>query len=437
MSYHFLLSSWGTLGNLSPLLTAGRQLRRSGHHVRVMADPAMRGEIEAADFEYVAWRRAPIGVAADPTDVSDMQDWFRKALFTPAFAYASDMRDEIGRVPTDAVLSIDILFAASIGAEAADVPFAFLSPHVSLRTLPGMPPATSGLGQPKTPKERAEIEAANAGYAAVLNAPLAIFNQARADLGLPALAHIMDMFDRADRLLLATSQAFDFQADSLPNNFRYIGPLLDVPNWSRSSQARSSKIKSWQAPWSAQSDRPRVLLACSTGAQGQREIFQRVVDAAGLLEVDALATTGPNLDVAEVRAPNNVHVVTGAPHDEVMKQVSVVVTQGGHGTVSRSLLNGLPQLVLPMARDQHANAARVEAKGAGLRLPHMASAAEIAAAIKRLVTEPEFKVAAGRVGDAIKADIADSILVDEMEAIAAAGRATRGKSQEERLRGTA
>jgi hypothetical protein len=54
-----------------------------------------------------------------------------------------------------------------------------------------------------------------------------------------------------------------------------------------------------------------------------------------------------------------------------------------------------------------------------------------------LVTEPEFKVAAGRVGDAIKADIADSILVDEMEAIAAAGRATRGKSQEERLRGTA
>src|SRR5258707_14331917 len=28
MSYHFLLASWGTLGNLSPLLTAGRRLRR-------------------------------------------------------------------------------------------------------------------------------------------------------------------------------------------------------------------------------------------------------------------------------------------------------------------------------------------------------------------------------------------------------------------------
>jgi len=149
MSYHFLLASWGTLGNLSPLLTAGRRLRRNGHHVRVMADPAMRAEIEAAEFEFVTWRRAPIGEAADPADFSDMQDWIRRAMFVPAAAYAADIQDEIGRMPTDAVLSLDILFGAALGAEASDVPFAFLSPHVSLRTLPGMPPATSGLGQPR------------------------------------------------------------------------------------------------------------------------------------------------------------------------------------------------------------------------------------------------------------------------------------------------
>jgi hypothetical protein len=37
------------------------------------------------------------------------------------------------------VLGLDILFGAALGAEASDVPFAFLSPHVSIRTLPGMP----------------------------------------------------------------------------------------------------------------------------------------------------------------------------------------------------------------------------------------------------------------------------------------------------------
>ena len=36
MSHNFLLVSWGTSGNLNPLLTAGRQLRRCGHRVRVM-----------------------------------------------------------------------------------------------------------------------------------------------------------------------------------------------------------------------------------------------------------------------------------------------------------------------------------------------------------------------------------------------------------------
>jgi UDP:flavonoid glycosyltransferase YjiC (YdhE family) len=432
MSYHFLLASWGTLGNLSPLLTAGRRLRDNGHHVRVMADPAMRAEVEAAKFNFVTWRRAPIGEAADPADFSDMRDWLRRAMFVPAAAYAADVQDEIGRMPTDAVLSLDILFGAALGAEASDVSLAFLSPHVSIRTLPGMPPATSGLGQPRTPQERAEVDAASAGLAAVMNASLPILNRARADLGLPMLADVMHLFDRADRLLLATSRAFDFQADSLPANFRYVGPLLDVPNWSKSLQA-----KSWQAPWSAQSKRPRALVACSTGAQGQRDLFQRVLDAIGTIDIEALATTGPNLDVAELRAPKNVHVLRGAPHDLVMKDVSLVVSQGGHGTVTRSLVNALPQLILPMARDQAGNAARVEAKGAGLRLPPTASEAEIATAVNRLITEPQFKAAARLLGDAIKADIDRSSLVDEMETIAAAGRAAKQQPLKRQLRGTA
>jgi UDP:flavonoid glycosyltransferase YjiC (YdhE family) len=431
MSYHFLLASWGTLGNLSPLLTAGRRLRDNGHHVRVMADPAMRAEVEAAGFDFGTWRRAPIGEAADPADFSDMQDWIRRAMFLPAPAYAADIRDEIGRMPTDAVLSLDILFGAALGAEASDVPFAFLSPHVSIRTLPGMPPATSGLGQPRTPQERAEVDAASAGLAAVMNASLPILNRARADLRLPMLADVMHLFDRANRLLLATSRAFDFQADSLPANFRYVGPLLDVPNWSKSLQA-----KSWQAPWSAQSKRPRVLVASSTGAQGQRDLFQRVLDAMGTIDIEALATTGPNLDVTELRAPGNVHVLRGAPHDLVMKDVSLVVSQGGHGTVTRSLVNALPQLILPMARDQAGNAARVEAKGAGLRLPPTASEAEIATAVDRLITEPQFKAAALLLGDAIKADIDRSSLVDEMETIAA-GRAAKRQPLKRQLRGTA
>ncbi len=437
MAYHFLLSSWGTLGNLSPLLTAGRRLRRHGHHVRVMADPAMRGEVEAAGFDFVTWRRAPTGQAADPTDSSDMLAWIRQAIFDPVAAYASDTRDEINRSPTDAVLSLDVLFGAALGAEVSGLPYVLLSPHVSIRILPGMPPATSGLGQPRTPDERTEVDAANLALHQAVNSFLPGLNRVRGDFGLPALADVMDLFDRADRLLLATSQCFDFQADCLPDNFRYVGPLLDVPDFAKSAPAKPLQPNLWQAPWTTQLDRPRALIACSTGAQGQRDLFQRVINAIGTVDLEALATTGPNLEIGELLAPGNVHVLRGAPHDQVMKQVSVVVSQGGHGTVTRSLLNGLPQLILPMARDQAANGARVEARGAGLRLPPTASEAEIAAAVNRLIAEPHFKAAARRIGDGIQADIDGSRLVEEMETVAAEGRRVRRKPLNTQLQGIA
>lgn len=423
-SYNFLLASWGTLGNLSPILTAARKLRRNGHHVRVMADPAMRSEVEDSGFAFVTWRRAPTGTAADPVDVSDMHDFMRRALFDPAPLYAADMKDEIRRVPTDAVLVLDALFGGALGAEASGVPFALLSPHVSLRPLPGLPPVTGSLTQPKTPEERAEVDAANAKLSEMVNIFLPSLNQTRADLGLPELAEVFDQFDRANRLLLATSQAFDFQADALPDNMRYVGPLLDVPNWSK-----TLATEAWRAPWPAGSERPRALIACSTGAQGQRELFQRVLDAMESLEVDAIATTGPNVDVADLKAPKNVHLVRGAPHDLVMRDVSLVISQGGHGTTLRSLINGLPLLILPMGRDQTANAARIETKGAGLQLPSTATAAEIAAAVTRLTTERQFRMAARLLGEAINVDIERSGLVDEMEAIAAIGRAARPQSK--------
>jgi UDP:flavonoid glycosyltransferase YjiC (YdhE family) len=418
MTYNFLLASFGTSGNLSPLLTAARQLRRNGHYVRVIADPAMHDEVKAAEFEFLTWRRAPIGTAADPVDFSSPSDWMRKALFDPAAAYAADTIDEIDRVPTDAFLCIDLLFGALIGAEAADVPFAILSPSISLRPLAGLPPCTSGLKKPGTPEERAEAEVLSGRFADLMNEFLPALNAVRARLSLAPLAQTLDLFDRADRVLLAVSQAFDFTADALPENFRYVGPLLDEPSWSRP----------WRAPWPARSDRPRVLITCSSGAQGQTALVQRVIAAMEGIDIDAIATTGPHVNITDLRAPENVQLIHSAPHDAVMKEVSLVVNQGGHGTVSRALMNGLPQLILPNGRDQGDNAARVESRGAGIQLPATASEVEIAVAVTRLLNEPHFRAAALHLGAAMKNDVDAVGLVRELEEMVAARRGS-GRSR--------
>jgi MGT family glycosyltransferase len=417
VSHNFLLVSWGSSGNLNPLLTAARQLRQRGHRVRVMADPAMRDEVAAAKFEFVTWRRAPTGQAADPPGFHDVGDWFRRAVSDPAADYGADVRDEISNASTDAVLTIDMLFGAVFGAQAAGVPLAMLSPHISLRPLAGVPPASSGLAAPKTPQERAETAAASEQIIEFFNGFLPGLNRACARLGVPALSHTTDLFDRPARVLLAMSRAFDFQADWLPTNLRYIGPLLDQPSWS----------EPWRAPWST--NRPRVLIAGSTGAQGQGELIQKIIRAMGQLEIEAVATSGPNLDVDTLRAPGNVHLLRSAPHNTVMQEVSLVISQGGHGTVNRALVNGVPLLILPMGRDQGDNAARVESKGAGLRLLPTASETEIASPAARLIFDPHFRLAARRLGEAIKADIDRAGLVQEMEAIVAAHRRDRARPE--------
>jgi MGT family glycosyltransferase len=359
----------------------------------------------------------PLVPTPNPSNFADIDDWVRRTIFKPALAYATDIQNEIARSPTDAVLSIDVIFGAMLGAEAAGVPVAMRRP------LPGVPPISSGLVQPRTPEERAEVLAANEGMVELLNRFLPDLNEACAELGISGMADGLEIFDRPQRFLLAISKAFDFQADSVPDNFRYVGPLLDQPSWS----------KPWQAPWPAQREKPCVLVACSTGAQGQRDLVQRIINALGSVKVEAVATAGPNLDIADLQAAPNVRLLHSAPHNAVMKEVSLVITQGGHGTVNRSLIHGVPMLVLPLARDQHANAARVDARGAGLRLDANASEEEIAAAVKRLTEEAHFAAAAQRLGDAIRADIEASSVVSELEAMAAELRASLVAEKERAL----
>lgn len=407
MPYNFLLPSWGSPGHLGPMLTAAQQLRSRGHGVRFIARADARVPVEAAGYSFAAWQRTPSFTPIAPHGEGTRQA-YDQLLFGPAAARAADTRDEIDRAPTDALLSDIGLLGSPLAAEAAGIPCALLAPTISLRPLPGVPPIGSRLRAPHTPKARAEVDAANNRFTEVMNEWLPMLNEARASLSLAPFDHVLELFDRSARLLLAISAAFDFPADELPKNVRYIGPLLDSSDWS----------KPWTAPWPQGSDRPRALVSFSTTNQNQADALQRTVNAIAGIEMDAVATLGPELDGAPLRSPKNVTLLPSAPHDVVMKEVSLVVTHGGHGTVSRALRHGLPLLVMPMGRDQDDVALRVEAHGAGLILSPTAPEAKIVAVINRLIREPHFRVAARRLGEAIKAEIQSAGLVGEMEKIA-------------------
>jgi UDP:flavonoid glycosyltransferase YjiC (YdhE family) len=215
--------------------------------------------------------------------------------------------------------------------------------------------------------------------------------------------------------LLGTSRAFDFAPDVLPAHMIYVGPQMGDPSWA----------KSWTPPQSERG-RARALVAFSSSFQDHASCVQRVIDAMATLPMDAVVTLGGALYADEVHAPANVQVVESAPHGLAMDWADLVVTHGGHGTVIKALAAQKPMLILPHGRDQDDNAARVAHRGAGLSLPAISDAADIAAALRRLIEEPGFAANARRLGAQVAFDAKNSPVVSILEWLAAMPQAVRG-----------
>ena len=151
----------------------------------------------------------------------------------------------------------------------------------------------------------------------------------------------------------------------------------------------------------------------------QEGLLQRIADALGQLPVQGLITTGPAVDPALLAAPPNVTVTRWVRHADVLPGCSAVITHGGHGTVLKALAAGVPLLVVPLGRDQPDNAARVVHAGAGIRLRKKASVSALRAATARVIEDPRYRAAAGRMAGRRAAERDDNLVVDELERIAA------------------
>lgn len=421
----FLFCTWEGGGCVPPVLSAARKLAKRGHRVRVMAERCNRAEIEAVGAEFVGYTLAPNRPGKTAGD-DIVLDWAgatpaeqlgrvqERVMCGPALDYARDVHAEIHRRRPDLLVSCDLLFGPMVGAEAARLPYAVLAPNVSLHPLPGVPPFGPGFFPARNDEERRRDEQVAAANREWMNRGLPAVNAARRHFGLPPLADLEEQAAKAERYWLATSPAFDFPAERLPDRLRYVGPELDDP-----------PMAAWASPWPKDDPRPLVLVALSTTFQNQGAVLQRLLDALGALPVRGLATLGPALEAGAFRAPANVILAQSAPHTAVMREAALAVTHCGHGTVIKALAARLPLLCLPMGRDQNDNAARVAARGAGLVLSAGESAETFAAALRRLLEEPSFRQAAARLGAQVAEDAARSSLLDELEDLAgAAGRIT-------------
>lgn len=411
--YLFTMSDAG--GNVPPELSVARGLVERGHDITILGDPTIEDEVVAIGAYFLEWRTAPRRVSrlreddlirdyelrTPPQQVALM----REILFGWAPGYAADTADALRASRYDAVVSCFFLVGSQIAAEAHGLRYAVLVPNLWGEPGTGLPPFGPGLQPAHGPLGRGRDALMTRVATRLWNKALPELNGLRHEFGLAPVSGVFEQFHGARRLLVLTTQAFDFPATRMPTNLRYTGPMIDDPTW--------------VAPWTPPpGDDPLVLVALSTTFQDQERALGRIVDALAGLPVRAVVTTGPAVDPQSVHAPDNVQVVESAPHAAILPLATAVVTHAGHGIVMKALAADVPMLCMPMGRDQNDNAARVVAHGAGLRLRPSAASSSIARAVRRLIDEPAFKQGAARLGDAIRADARQSAAVDELEDLA-------------------
>jgi UDP:flavonoid glycosyltransferase YjiC (YdhE family) len=88
----------------------------------------------------------------------------------------------------------------------------------------------------------------------------------------------------------------------------------------------------------------------------------------------------------------------------------------------KALAHGIPLVCLPLVGDQSDVAARVVHSGAGIRVPRDASPEHIRAAILRVLSDPNFRDRAQRMGKAMAAEDGTMTAVKELETLAAQER---------------
>ena len=226
-------------------------------------------------------------------------------------------------------------------------------------------------------------------------------NAARAGLGLAPLDVPRRQIERADRVLVLASRAFE-----LPHAAARQRPLR------RHHPGSGSCLGLGTAAARRTTARARQP---QHAAPGQGPIMQRILDAVRGYRSEPSSRWAAAWPMSRSTRPPTCTLETFVPHEAVLPHVAAVVTQCGFSTVTKSLAHGVPLVAIPVLGDQPANAARISALGVGIRLDPDAAAPVIADAIHRIVDESPWRQAAQRFAVTLAAEDPRAAVIDELE----------------------
>jgi MGT family glycosyltransferase len=391
------LGAFGDAGHAFPMLALGTALVARGHEVHFETWRRWRPHAEAAGIHF-----------ADAPEYQVFPTPSTKHLkpYAAAVKAARETSQMVERIAPDIAVADIMTPAASLAAECAGVPVATLVPHVYPHMAPGFPVYSIGARLPRTRLGARFWERATARYVTpALELGRDQFNESRRRLGLPPVPWVHTGLSR-QCTLVATLPQLEYPRE-WPAWAKVVGPLL------------------WEPPGEKveppPGDGPVVLVAPSTAQDAEHRLLRASLEGLADRPVRVIATWNGRQPDPPIAAPDNAVLVPWLSYSQTMPACDVVVCHGGHGTLVRALVNGLPVVVCPAAGDMAENASRVDWAGLGVRLPRRwAIPRAVRAAVGRALREQRIRERAAEVARWAAAHDGGARAVDELEAWAAA-----------------
>ncbi|HTX95877.1 MAG TPA: nucleotide disphospho-sugar-binding domain-containing protein [Mycobacterium sp.] len=299
----------------------------------------------------------------------------------------------------DLVVSDVITAGGGMAAELLGIPWIELNPHPLYLPSRGLPPIGSGLAPGTGIRGRIRDAAMRALTARSWRVGLRQRAIVRAEIGLP------DRDPGPLRRLIATLPALEVPRPDWPAEAVVVGPLHFEP---------TDRVLDIPVGFG-----PVVVVAPSTASTGTAGLAEVALSC--LIPGDTLPA-GSRLVVsrlggAELGVPPWAVVGLGS-QAELLTHADLVICGGGHGMVAKTLLAGVPLVVVPGGGDQWEVANRVVRQGSA-RLIRPLSADALVTAVDDVLSSPRYREAAQAAAASV-AGVADPVRVCR-EALALAG----------------
>jgi len=412
-----ILATFGSLGDLHPMIALGLELKRRGHHIKFASMDFYREKIETLGFEY-----APMSPHLSPNDIANMPELVdarkgtERILRDIIIAGVPGMYDDLLAAveDCDVLVTGEIIYAAKLVVEKTGIKWVTttLAP-ISLFSVydPPVPPTAMWFEK---------LRFLGPGFHRLLfglvkrsmNSWLDKYREFRVKLGLDPNDDpiFYGKFSR-DLHLVMFSRALgvpqpDWPATAVQTGFCFYD-----------GQSDTGQMPDGLSAFLGAGEPPIVFTLGSAAVMDPRDFFTESVKAAKMLKRRAVLLYGifgePPPGLTE-----DIVAFEYAPYSLLFPRAACVVHQAGVGTTGQVLRAGVPHVIVPFAHDQPDNAARCRRIGvAEIISRNSYNAASAERAIAKVLSDESYSKNAAKYGEIIRSEHGSAAAADAIDKI--------------------